>query len=129
MPRVAYSASPMGPGRAPSNITNPLAPANGGGGPGRSFLLCPNLLLRNMLEFDHIALSVPNIAEAIAFYREKFPQVAILHEDETWAFLQIDGLKIAFVLEEQHPPHLAFRVDTHEMLERLASDAESRIML
>ncbi|SRR5579883_1309652 len=78
-----------------------------------------------MLEFDHIALSVPNIAEAVAFYKQAFSQSQVLHQDETWAFLKVDSLKVAFVLEEQHPPHMAFRVSSRDELERLAQESES----
>ena len=82
-----------------------------------------------MLEFDHIALSVPNIGDAVRFYVHSFPQSNILHQDDTWAFLQVDSLKIAFVLEEEHPPHLAFRVDSEEELNRLASKSNATIVI
>lgn len=82
-----------------------------------------------MLTFDHIALSAAKIDEAVSFYRECFAQTEVLYQDETWAQIKIDGLKIAFVLEEQHPPHMAFRASSREELERLATDAEAPIML
>src|ERR1041385_2270785 len=80
-----------------------------------------------MLEFDHIALSVPDITEAVNFYESAFSQTRRLYQDETWALLQIDSLKIAFVLEEEHPPHMAFRVDTESELNRLSEQANSKI--
>jgi catechol 2,3-dioxygenase-like lactoylglutathione lyase family enzyme len=72
------------------------------------------------MKFDHLAVSVESIAEALSYYQSRFPQLTVLHEDATWAYIQIDAARIAFVLEEQHPPHLAFRVSTREELERMA---------
>jgi catechol 2,3-dioxygenase-like lactoylglutathione lyase family enzyme len=82
-----------------------------------------------MLEFDHIALSVPSISEAVSFYQHSFTQTSILYHDVTWALLQVDSLKIAFVLEEEHPPHLAFGVDTEAELNQLAEEAKAKISL
>ena len=82
-----------------------------------------------MLEFDHIAFSVSGIAEAVEFYKREFEQAEILYQDESWASIQIGTLKIAFVLEEQHSPHLAFRTHSREELERLATEAEVPVML
>src|SRR5437868_288754 len=82
-----------------------------------------------MLTFDHIALSVPKIQEAVQFYRREFPDAAVLYQDETWASVQLGSLKIAFVLEEQHPPHMAFRTDSREELEQLASEIKAPVML
>jgi hypothetical protein len=44
----------------------------------------------------------------------------VLHQDPTWALVESAGVKLAFVLPEQHPPHIAYRVDDDE-LERLAA--------
>jgi catechol 2,3-dioxygenase-like lactoylglutathione lyase family enzyme len=71
------------------------------------------------MEFDHIAQVVPDIAAAIAWYRETFPDVRVLHEDATWAFLEVGGAKIAFVVRDEHPGHIAWRVSATE-LETLA---------
>ena len=79
------------------------------------------------MTFDHLALSVESISEALTFYRGQFPQIVVLHEDPTWAFVQIDSVKIAFVLEDQHPPHLAFRIDSREELERRALAANATV--
>lgn len=74
------------------------------------------------MTFDHLAISAEDVAASLAFYRERFPQLRVLHEDPTWAFIEIDTVKIAFVLEDQHPPHLAFRVESREQLEAMARD-------
>ena len=70
-------------------------------------------------EFDHVAQVVPNIAEAVAWYRNTLPSTRVIYQDETWALIEAGGVKIAFVVRDQHPGHLAWRVDDAE-LERLA---------
>ena len=72
------------------------------------------------VRFDHIAQQVPDISEAIAWWRATVPQVEVLHEDPTWGLIEAAGVKLAFVLADQHPGHLAWRVDGAE-LERLAA--------
>ena len=72
------------------------------------------------MQFDHVAQQVPDIAEAIEWQRSTVPGTRVLHQDPTWGLVESGGVKIAFVLPEQHPPHLAFRVDAEE-LERLAA--------
>lgn len=79
------------------------------------------------LEFDHIALSSTNIPKDIDFYRSHFSEIWILYQDETWAFLQVGGAKIALVTPGQHPPHLAFRVKTRESLEDMAKESNATI--
>ncbi len=70
-------------------------------------------------EFDHAAQIVPDIAEAIAWYRELLPNAVVLYQDESWGFIEAGGAKMAFVTRDQHPNHLAWRVSDGE-LERLA---------
>jgi hypothetical protein len=72
------------------------------------------------VQFDHVAQQVPDIAEAVAWQLEAVPGSRVLHQDPTWALVESAGLRLAFVLPDQHPPHVAFRVDDEE-LERLAA--------
>jgi len=55
----------------------------------------------------HIAISVPEIAPAVAWYTSTF-RCTVTYQDATWAFLKFDNLELALVIPEQHPPHLAF---------------------
>jgi catechol 2,3-dioxygenase-like lactoylglutathione lyase family enzyme len=71
--------------------------------------------------FDHAAQVVPDIAEAVAWYQKLLPNTRVIHQDATWAFIEAGGAKIAFVVKDQHPGHLAWRVDD-ETLERLARE-------
>ena len=34
----------------------------------------------------------------------------MLYSDETWAMVQFENIKIAFVIKSQHPAHIAFEV-------------------
>ena len=69
--------------------------------------------------FDHVAQVVPDIAEAVAFYTTLIPGATILFQDASWAFVEAGGAKLAFVLKDAHPNHLAWRVSEAE-LARLA---------
>ncbi|HVK04160.1 MAG TPA: VOC family protein [Armatimonadaceae bacterium] len=72
-------------------------------------------------QFDHAAQVVPDVGEAVAWYQRVLPGVRVLHQDATWAFIEAGGVKLAFVVRDQHPGHLAWRVDDAE-LERLAAE-------
>ena len=55
----------------------------------------------------HVAISVDDIAEAVAWYTEKF-RCRVVYQDDTWAMLQLANTCLAFVSRSQHPPHLGF---------------------
>ena len=69
--------------------------------------------------FDHVAQIVPDIAEAVQWYRDLIPGARTLYQDETWGLVEAGGVKLAFVVRDQHPGHLAWRVCGAE-LDRLA---------
>lgn len=71
--------------------------------------------------FDHVAQQVPDIAGAVEWYQRMLPGVQVLYQDGTWALIEAGGVKLAFVVRDQHPGHLAWRVDAAE-LERLARE-------
>ncbi len=77
--------------------------------------------------FDHIAQQVPDIAGAVEWYLATIPGAQVLYQDESWAFLEVNGTRLAFVRQEQHPGHLAWRVSAEE-LERLAAQHGKRIV-
>ena len=73
-----------------------------------------------MFEMDHVAIQTADIPAAVQFYRDNFG-ATVLYEDASWAFLKIGQGKLALVLPQQHPPHVALRVslqDLHAMAER-----------
>ncbi len=66
--------------------------------------------------FDHIAQVVPDIAAAVSFYTELVPGSTVLYQDATWAFVEAGGVKLAFVVRDEHPGHLAWRVSRDELI-------------
>ena len=54
----------------------------------------------------HVAISVPNIAQAVEWYTSKF-NCRVEYRDETWALLEFANTKLALVLPTQHPAHFA----------------------
>ena len=73
------------------------------------------------MQFDHVAQQVPDIAEAVEWQLRTVPGTTVIHQDPTWALVESGGARLAFVLPDQHPSHVAFRVDEEE-LERLAAE-------
>ena len=66
-----------------------------------------------MKKIDHIAIVVNDIKESVAYYVDNH-NCMILHCDESWGYLQFDNIKLALVLKDEHPPHIAFEVDEVE---------------
>lgn len=64
-------------------------------------------------KIHHLAITVNNITDGVKYYTENF-QTEILHQDETWGFLQFGNIKLALVLPGNHPPHIAFLKDDAE---------------
>ena len=60
-----------------------------------------------MDRIDHIALTVKEIAPAVEWYQRRF-QCRVLYQDHTWAMVEFANIKLAMVVAEQHPPHIAF---------------------
>ncbi|HYP23502.1 MAG TPA: VOC family protein [Actinomycetota bacterium] len=80
------------------------------------------------MKFDHVAQPVPDIAAALDWWQRTVPDARVLYADETWGLLEAGGAKLAFVLAEQHPQHLAFAV-SNATLERLAGEHGAEIAL
>jgi hypothetical protein len=77
--------------------------------------------------FDHAAQQVPDIAEAVAWHQQTFGDaVRVLYQDASWALIEAGGARLAFVVRDQHPNHLAWRVSDAE-LERLAREHNKTI--
>ncbi len=71
-------------------------------------------------QFDHVAQQVPDVPAAVEWYRRTIPGCRVLYQDATWAFVEADGLRVAFIRQGDHPDHVGFRVTATE-LERLAA--------
>lgn len=59
------------------------------------------------MKIHHTAICVDDIARAIDWYCEKL-SFEIEYQDDSWALLSFENSRVALVLPEQHPPHLAF---------------------
>ncbi len=73
------------------------------------------------MQFDHVAQPVPDIAAALAWWQRTVPGARVLYADDTWGLIDAGGAKLAFVMADQHPHHLAFKVSGEE-LERMAQE-------
>ena len=71
-------------------------------------------LLENM-HLDHVAINVKNIKKSIEWYKSNF-NCTVLYEDASWGFIEICGTRIALTINSQHPPHIAFSVESLEDL-------------
>ena len=63
--------------------------------------------IRTMEKIDHIAIVVTNINHAVNWYKDN-RDCEVNYQDESWAELQFDNIKLALVLPQDHPPHIAF---------------------
>ena len=64
---------------------------------------------------DHVAIQVSDVAASVQWYEENL-KAKVLYSDDTWAMLEIGETKLAITIPEQHPPHVAFRVDSVEKI-------------
>jgi catechol 2,3-dioxygenase-like lactoylglutathione lyase family enzyme len=58
----------------------------------------------------HAALRVKNVKETVEWYTQRF-KCSVEYQDATWAMLAFENVRLAFVLAEQHPPHVAILGD------------------
>tara|TARA_R110002126_G_scaffold42568_1_gene122704 strand:+ start:116 stop:442 length:327 start_codon:yes stop_codon:yes gene_type:complete len=70
------------------------------------------------MNFDHIALTVPKgkIEETVNWYKENL-SASVVYSDKSWGLIRCNGVKIAFVIPKQHPPHIAFNLNDNEYIQ------------
>jgi catechol 2,3-dioxygenase-like lactoylglutathione lyase family enzyme len=63
----------------------------------------------NLDNIDHIAIPVlaGEVDATVDFYLKNFG-CSVIYRDHSWAFLRFGNIKLAFVVPDEHPPHLAF---------------------
>jgi catechol 2,3-dioxygenase-like lactoylglutathione lyase family enzyme len=54
----------------------------------------------------HAAIRVKDVQETVQWYTQRF-RCEVEYQDATWAMLAFDNVRLAFVIAEQHPPHIA----------------------
>ena len=67
------------------------------------------------MKFDHVAVNVKDIRASTEWYVRNLNAVT-LYVDDTWAFLKVDGTKIALTLASQHPALICFSIDKNEKI-------------
>ena len=70
-----------------------------------------------MTKIDHVALTTSDPQKAAEWYCENF-DATLLYSDDTWAMVQFENIKLAFVIKTQHPAHIAFEVDQFDETDR-----------
>jgi catechol 2,3-dioxygenase-like lactoylglutathione lyase family enzyme len=55
----------------------------------------------------HVAIPVTDLESTVSWYLENFAS-RLLYQDKTWALLEFANTRLAFVVPEQHPAHVAF---------------------
>ncbi len=78
-----------------------------------------------MFDLDHVAIQTSDIPGSVAFYKNHFG-AEVIYEDQSWAFLRLGKGKLALVNPQQHPPHVAIRVDIAQ-LEAMAADCGQEV--
>ena len=65
------------------------------------------------MKIDHLAIEVDSPPEAADWYIENFG-AELLYKDDTWASVEFENIKLAFVIKSQHPSHFAFLVNNFD---------------
>jgi catechol 2,3-dioxygenase-like lactoylglutathione lyase family enzyme len=55
---------------------------------------------------EHVAIAVADVDSVVAWYTANF-HCEVDYKDATWALISFDNMKLALVVPEQHPPHIA----------------------
>jgi len=63
--------------------------------------------MSNLDTINHVAIAVTDVAAAVDWYTTNF-RCQVEYQDKTWAFLEFGNIKLALVVPNQHPPHVAF---------------------
>lgn len=69
------------------------------------------------MQFDHLAIPVEDVQGVMQWFQSVHSDTEVLYADDEWCFLRIGETKLAFVHEEQHPPHFAFAVSEEKLRE------------
>jgi catechol 2,3-dioxygenase-like lactoylglutathione lyase family enzyme len=69
----------------------------------------------NLLDsIHHVAIPVKDISRAVQWYSHRF-KCEVEYQDKTWALLKFRNIRVAMVIPEEHPMHLAFESDEIEI--------------
>ena len=68
------------------------------------------------MKFDHVAVPSNDIEQSVRWYQAQL-NAQVIYQDQTWAFLNLGGQKLALVTPTQHPPHVAVSVTEDQLNE------------
>ena len=54
----------------------------------------------------HVAIPTQDVAASVRWYREN-TDCTVEYQDDSWALLGYANIRLALVMPDQHPPHLA----------------------
>ncbi|WP_116964166.1 VOC family protein [Fastidiosibacter lacustris] len=60
-----------------------------------------------MNKIDHVAIVVEDLDTTVQWYLAHF-KAKLIYQDKTWAMLEFANIKLAFVISNEHPAHIAF---------------------
>ena len=66
-----------------------------------------------MDKIDHIAIQTVSIKDSVLWYKKMF-KCEIEYEDDSWALIKFENTKLALVVPDQHPPHIAINRENIE---------------
>jgi len=78
------------------------------------------------VQFDHIALKVDSIEDAVTWYCNN-TKATVDYQDDTWSLLRVGDIKLALVLSDMHPAHFAFRVDDKNDLNEISEHRDGSL--
>ena len=59
------------------------------------------------MAFDHAAFQVKDVSKSIEWYTTNYDDCDVIYSDSTWGMIELQGVRIAFVSGDIHPPHIA----------------------
>lgn len=75
---------------------------------------------------DHVAIVVEDLNKTVDWYTKKF-NCEVTYQDDTWAMIKFANMSLAFVVENEHPPHISIlRTDASEFGELVTHRDGSR---
>jgi catechol 2,3-dioxygenase-like lactoylglutathione lyase family enzyme len=61
----------------------------------------------NLDSIHHVAVEVDDVSASVDWYQALF-KCRVEYQDDTWALIGFDNLRLALVTKGQHPPHVGF---------------------
>lgn len=58
----------------------------------------------------HVAIAVTDVKATVEWYASNFA-CKVGYQDDTWALVEFANIRLAFVVPDQHPPHIALLGD------------------